>query len=224
MHILLAEDDLSLGRLTKKLLEKKGGYQVDWVTDGEDALYYAESTHYDVLILDWMLPEKSGIDVCSELRNSGYSSAIIMLTARDSVGDRVEGLDAGADDYLVKPFEIDELLARVRALGRRNFSPIVEDAVTMRDFKLNRTAMSISRQQMTVNLTQREFQLLDLLEQNKGMVLSRDLLLERIWGIDSEVTTKIVDATVKLLRKKLAAFEAQDMIESIRSVGYKLND
>lgn len=134
MHILLAEDDLSLGRLTKKLLEKKGGYQVDWVTDGEDALYYAESTHYDVLILDWMLPEKSGIDVCSELRNSGYSSAIIMLTARDSVGDRVEGLDAGADDYLVKPFEIDELLARVRALGRRNFSPIVEDAVTMRDF------------------------------------------------------------------------------------------
>lgn len=223
MQILLAEDDQNLGALVKKLLEKKGNYQVDWVDNGDDALFYAESTHYDVVILDWMMPGLTGIEVCQTLRNQGYQNAIIMLTAKDDVNDRVQGLDSGADDYLVKPFESSELLARIRTLLRRNFSPIIEDFVTIHDFKLNRTDMTLIKNKSQITLTQREFQLLDLLEQNKGIVLSRDQLLERIWGIDSDVTTKIVDATVKLLRKKLNQVTEHEIIISVRGVGYKMN-
>ena len=223
MHILLAEDDQNLGALVKKLLEKKGNYQVDWVDNGDDALFYAESTHYDVVILDWMMPGLTGIKVCQTLRTRGYQNAIIMLTAKDDVDDRVHGLDSGADDYLVKPFESSELLARIRTLLRRNFSPIIEDFVTIHDFKLNRTDMTLIKNNEHITLTQREFQLLDLLEQNKGIVLSRDQLLERIWGIDSDVTTKIVDATVKLLRKKLNQVTEHEIIISVRGVGYKMN-
>lgn len=112
MNILLAEDDVRLGQLVSHMLKKKGGYRVDWVEQGGDAYDYALASHYDVLILDWMMPEKDGITVCRELRSAGYGGPILMLTAKDAIQDRVEGLDAGADDYLVKPFEMDELFAR----------------------------------------------------------------------------------------------------------------
>ncbi len=117
VNILLAEDDVRLGELTAHLLKRKGGYQVEWVTQGDDVYEYAMASHYDVLILDWMLPGEEGVQICNRLRKDGYTGAIIMLTAKDAVQDRVIGLDAGADDYLVKPFEVDELLARVRAVG-----------------------------------------------------------------------------------------------------------
>lgn len=221
MHILLAEDDLKLGELIAYMLHKKAGYKVEWVQDGEDAYFYSTSAHYDILILDWMMPKESGIDVCKRLRKEGYSGAILMLTAKDSVEDRITGLDAGADDYLVKPFEIDELLARLRALSRRNFAPIIEEEMHVQDLVLNRTSQIVVCGEEKIQLSPREFQLLDLLIQNKGQVLPREVILDRIWGIDADVSIKTIDATVKLLRKKLEKIGKQDTLHSIRGVGYK---
>lgn len=222
MNILLAEDDPQLGELIVYMLKKRGEYQVEWVMEGEDAYYYATSSHYDVLILDWMMPNGDGIDVCRRLRKQGYSGAILMLTAKDTVQDRIEGLDAGADDYLVKPFEIGELLARLRALSRRNFAPILEEEMAIGHIILNRMSHSVRKGQTEIQLSPREFQLLDLLVQNKGQVLPREVILERIWGSGAEVAPKTIDATVKLIRKKLEAFDKQDLLQSIRGVGYKV--
>jgi DNA-binding response OmpR family regulator len=224
MNILLAEDDLKLGELISYMLKKKAGYQVDWVNEGEDAYLYSASSHYDVLILDWMMPNGTGVEVCRRLRKEGYSGAILMLTAKDSVEDRINGLDAGADDYLIKPFEIEELLARLRALTRRNFAPIVEDEVHYRNLILSRISQVLSDGNKEIQLSPREFQLLDLLLQNRGQVLPRELILERIWGLDTEVSTKTIDATVKLLRKKLDSFGKYDLLQSIRGVGYKIEN
>ncbi|RLQ97439.1 response regulator transcription factor [Falsibacillus albus] len=221
MNILLAEDDEQLGELIVFMLQKKGGYKVDWVMDGEDAYAYANASHYDVLVLDWMMPKEDGISVCRHLRQEGYSGAILILTAKDAVQDRIEGLDAGADDYLVKPFEIDELLARLRALSRRNYAPILEDRLVINDMVLNRTSQTVRQGEQEIQLSRREFQLLDFLVQNKGQVLPRELILDRVWGLDADVSTKTIDATIKLLRKKLDMIEKQDMLQSIRGVGYK---
>ncbi len=221
MNILFAEDDIRLGELIVYMLKKKGSYQVEWVVDGEDAYYYATASHYDVIIMDWMMPNGTGIDVCQRLRKQGYSGAILMLTAKDTVGDRIEGLDAGADDYLVKPFEIDELLARLRALSRRNYAPILEEEIEIQGLILNRMSHSVRLGSDEIQLSPREFQLLDLLVKNKGQVLPREVILERIWGYDSEVAPKTIDATVKLIRKKLQSFGKQGLVESIRGVGYK---
>jgi DNA-binding response OmpR family regulator len=221
MNILLAEDDVRLGELIVYMLKKKGGYNVEWVMEGEEAYYYATSAHYDVIIMDWMMPNGTGVEICSRLRKQGYSGAILMLTAKDAVQDRIEGLDSGADDYLVKPFEIDELLARLRALGRRNYAPIMEEEVKLHDLILNRTSYMVCSGEETIQLSPREFQLLDLLIQNKGQVLPREIILERIWGGDSEVAPKTIDATVKLIRKKLGSLGKQDLLQSVRGVGYR---
>ncbi|MFD2614245.1 response regulator transcription factor [Paenibacillus gansuensis] len=222
MRLLLAEDDPLLGELIVHMLKKKAGYTVEWVTDGEDAYDYAAASIYDVLILDWMMPGRSGTDVCRELRKDGYRGAVLMLTAKDTLQDRVEGLDAGADDYLVKPFEIDELLARLRALSRRNFAPIQDDTVRLGRYVVHRTNQTVHLGGERIQLSPREFQLLDLLLQNKGMVLAREVILDRIWGLDADVNLKTIDATVKLLRKKLGSSEQDGLIQSVRGVGYKL--
>lgn len=222
MNILLAEDDVRLGELIKYMVMKKGGYNVEWVQDGEDAYYYAASTHYDVIIMDWMMPNKTGVEVCRKLRKEGYPGAILMLTAKDTVQNRIEGLDAGADDYLVKPFEIDELLARLRALSRRNYAPILEEEVVMDDLVFNRISCTIRLGSENVQLSPREFQLLDFLMQNKGQILPREVILERVWGLESDIALKTIDATVKLIRKKLHSFGKQSLLQSIRGVGYKL--
>ena len=223
MNILLAEDDLKLGELISYMLKKKADYQVEWVKEGEDAFFYSTTSHYDVLILDWMMPNGTGVEVCRRLRQEGYSGAILMLTARDSVEDRITGLDAGADDYLVKPFEIDELLARLRALSRRNFAPIVEDEINYHDLILSRISQVLRCGDNEIQLSPREFQLLDLLLQNRGQVLPRDLILDRIWS-DTDVSLKTIDATVKLLRKKLDSIGKYDLLESVRGVGYKIEN
>lgn len=221
MNILLAEDDLQLGELISFMLKKKEGYKVDWVMEGADAYDYALAAHYEILILDWMMPNGDGVEVCRRLRKKGYSGAILMLTAKDTVQNRIEGLDSGADDYLIKPFEIEELLARLRALSRRNYAPIKEEEIHLLDMVLNRTSQTVLQDDQEIQLSPREFQLLDLLLQNRGQVLSRELILDRIWGYDTDVSIKTIDATVKLLRKKLGQFGKHDMIQSIRGVGYK---
>ena len=192
MKILLAEDDLRLGKLTKYMLEQNK-ISVEWITDGGEVEEYARYTDYDVLVLDWMMPNVTGVDACRSLRQNGYEKAILMLTARDSVEDRVTGLDAGADDYLVKPFEFAELLARLRALSRRSTQQITHDEISVGAFMLNRTAKSLTKNGEVIQLSPREFQIFDLLAQNIGMVVPREVILDRIWGMEAEVTDNNID-------------------------------
>ncbi len=223
MHILLAEDDTRLGELIVHMLQKKAGYTVDWVTTGSDAYDHIAYSPYHILILDWMMPDGDGLSLCTRLRKEGYTGAILMLTARDSLQDRIDGLDAGADDYLVKPFEIGELLARLRALSRRNYAPIQAEEMKFGELVLNRTEQIVSLGTHAVQLTPREFQLFDLLVQNRGVVLTREVILDRVWGMESDVGPKTIDATIKLLRRKLAELDNKELIQSARGLGYKVD-
>ena len=221
MKVLLAEDDLKLGKLTQYMLEQNG-IATEWVTTG-DAIYdYAMYEQYDVLVLDWMMPKMSGVDACRQLREAGYQRAILLLTARDAIEDRVTGLDAGADDYLVKPFEFAELMARLRALGRRSSQKIQRDVMELGEFTLDRTSKVLKKNDQIIQLSPREFQIFDLLVQNIGIVVPRDIILDRIWGIESDVSSNNIDSYVKLLRKKLNTADGQISIATIRGVGYKL--
>ena len=221
MHVLLAEDDMKLGKLIKYMLEQNG-ISTEWVTTGDMIYDYAMYEDYDVLVLDWMMPKMSGVDACKKLRSDGYQRAILLLTARDSIEDRVTGLDAGADDYLVKPFEFAELMARLRALGRRSSQKIQQDIMALGDFTLDRTSKILKKGEQVIQLSPREFQIFDLLVQNTGIVVPRDIILDRIWGLESEVSSNNIDSYVKLLRKKLESSDGQMMISTIRGVGYKL--
>lgn len=221
MRVLLAEDDKRLGKLIKYMLEQNQ-IQVEWVTNGSDIYEYATYTEYDILILDWMMPGESGVSACERLRQDGYERAILMLTARDSIEDRVTGLDAGADDYLVKPFEFAELLARLRALGRRTTQKIQQDIVEVGEFTLNRTAKVLKKGSEVIQLSPREFQLFDLLAQNIGIVVPREIILDRIWGLEADVSSNNIDSYMKLLRKKLDLGKGHTIIKTVRGVGYKL--
>ena len=221
MRILLAEDDKRLGKLIKYMLEQNQ-IQVEWVQDGSAIYDYSTYTDYDILVLDWMMPGESGVDACRRLRKAGYERAILMLTARDSVEDRVTGLDAGADDYLVKPFEFAELLARLRALGRRSTQKIQQEVVEVGGFTLNRTSKVLKRGDQVIQLSPREFQLFDLLAQNAGIVVPRDIILDRIWGLESDVSSNNIDSYMKILRKKLDVGDGKSLIKTVRGFGYKL--
>ena len=221
MRVLLAEDDKRLGKLIKYMLEQNQ-IQVEWVTDGSDIYDYAKFTDYDILVLDWMMPGESGVDACRRLRKDGYERAILMLTARDSVEDRVTGLDAGADDYLVKPLEFAELLARLRALGRRSTQKIQQDIIEVGGYTLNRTAKVLKKDDQVIQLSPREFQIFDLLAQNLGIVVPRDIILDRIWGLESDVSSNNIDSYMKILRKKLDTGDGKNLIKTVRGVGYKL--
>ncbi len=221
MKILLAEDDERLGKLIVHML-KKERYSVDWITNGKDAFNYALSSTYDVVILDWMMPYESGVSVCRKLRDSAYQGAILMLTAKDALDDRVAGLDAGADDYLVKPFAFEELFARIRALGRRTSKILQEEVVTVNDLELHIAKRTVYRKGTEIYLTPKEFQLLELLMRNRGQVIPRDLIIDRIWGYDAEVTNNNLDAFVRLLRKKIDRQGERKLIHNVRGIGYKL--
>ncbi|MFA6849939.1 MAG: response regulator transcription factor [Selenomonadaceae bacterium] len=221
MRVLLAEDDKRLGNLIKYMLEQNDIF-VEWVISGDLAYEYAMYDEYDILILDWMMPIESGVSACKRLRENGYEKAVLILTAKDAVEDRVTGLDAGADDYLIKPFEFEELLARLRALGRRSSQKIQQDVLQIGEFSLNRTAKVLRKKQQVIQLSPREFQIFDLLAQNIGIVVPRDIILDRIWGLESEVSSNNIDSYVKLLRKKLDLGDDKTMIHTIRGVGYKL--
>ncbi|MED3662857.1 response regulator transcription factor [Ureibacillus sp. FSL K6-8385] len=222
MNILFAEDDEHLGKMVYHLLKKEYG-RVDWVKDGQSAYDYAMFTDYDVIILDWMMPELSGLEVCKRLRENGYNGGILFLTAKDSVEDVVEGLDSGADDYLIKPFKFEELVARIRALSRRVDKPF-EETLTFDDLELNLNTHEVKRNGKVIELSKKEYELLELLLRNKHQVLPREMIIERIWGFDAEITDNALDALVKLLRKKVDVPGKPSIIKNVRGVGYKLRD
>lgn len=221
MYILLAEDDKKLGRLIVHMLSKEK-HTVDWVTDGDSALDYISSTLYDLVLLDWMMPEVSGIDVCRQLRNHHFQGLILMLTAKDDVLDRVEGLDAGADDYIVKPFQFEELFARVRALERRGNIPFIDNVLKVGELTLDRVNHKVCRKEQEIQLSPKEYQLLNILMSNPEQILPRDVLLDKIWGIEADVSDNNLDALVRLLRKKVETSEGGRLIHNIRGVGYRL--
>ncbi len=220
MNILLAEDDKQLGSLLSTML-RRADFQVTWVECGEEAYEKVYSADYEVLILDWMMPGLSGVGLCQRLRSENYQGKILLLTARDSVEDKVSGLDSGADDYLVKPFEFPELVARIRALARRAENYLQEEA-DYGEFKLNRSAETLSNKNGTIQLSPREFKIVDILLLNRDKVIPREMLMDRVWGIDGDITTNNLDAHIKLLRKKIAQITSEEIIKTVRGVGYKI--
>jgi len=220
--ILLIEDEHGLAGFMKWEFEHEG-YDVTWHSDGRTGLNAALSSSWDIIILDVMLPSLSGIEVCRRVR-SQLDVPIIMITARDAVPDRVAGLDSGADDYVVKPFAIEEVLARIRALSRRGqrHPQTVQEVLKFSNLMLNRATREVSREGTPIELTAREFELLSIFMENANRVLSRQVLLEEIWGYDFEVETNVVDVYVRYLRQKVENPFDSRLIHTIRGVGYIL--
>lgn len=222
MRVLIAEDDQRLAKMLRLHLER-AGYQVDVAIDGIDALDQCQTFRYDLLVLDWMMPHKSGIEVAAELRKNHFEGGILMLTARDTEIDLVHGLDSGADDYLVKPFQSNELLARLRALSRRQKKAFV-DTVSYQGLELDVSSQMISYNQHPLELTRREFEFLSLLLRRPEQVMGRELIIEVVWGIGADVTDNALDALVRLVRKKLETVGAPALIKTVRGFGYRLGD
>ncbi len=221
MRVLYVEDEKRLAAAVVQLL-KEDHYMIDTAYDGETGLDLALTNSYDVLVLDIMLPELSGLEILRSVREAGLDVPILLLTAKDTVDDRVQGLDAGADDYLVKPFANKELLARVRALTRRSGNLIPNENFTVGPFAVNFAEHTIARNGVVLNLTTKEFQLLELLLRNHNKVMSKELILDRIWGPDAEVIGNAVENYVHFLRKKIDLPTQPSFIETVRGVGYVL--
>lgn len=213
------EDEDKLRDLIVRALSEEG-HVVDAAADGEEAVYLIGEVDYEALVLDWMLPKISGVDVCKRMRDAEDWTPVIMLTARDALEDRVQGLDAGADDYLVKPFAFGELSARIRALGRRGTTPRPV-VLTSGDIVLDPAAHTVSVEQRGIDLTPKEFALLEHLLRHEGEVLSRASLIEHVWDFAYDGASNVVDVYIGYLRKKLG--DAGERIESIRGVGYRLS-
>lgn len=220
MNILLAEDEPRVATFIKKgLLEE--GHMVDVATDGVEALSLAHVGSYDVIVLDVMLPGKNGFQVTAELRATGHSTPILMLTAKDSSEDIVRGLDVGADDYLTKPFDFAELLARVRAVGRR-VQPVQPHLLRFGDIEVDRIQHEVRRAGESVELTPTEFRLLEALMRTPGQVIKRTELLDRVWGMRFDPGTSLIDVHIANLRKKLEAGGKARAIIAVKGVGFKL--
>ncbi|MDJ0694116.1 MAG: response regulator transcription factor [Mastigocoleus sp. MO_167.B18] len=221
-HILLVEDEVKLARFVELELSFEG-YQVSVANDGLSGLTMARESHPDIVILDWMLPGMSGVDICRRLRSTGEKVPIILLTAKDEVSDRVTGLDAGADDYVVKPFSIEELLARIRAHLRRNQEEDV-DVLLFENLKLNRSTREVYRGTRQIELTAKEFDLLEHLMSHPRQVITRDRILEEVWGYDFMGDSNIIEVYIRYLRLKLEANSEKRLIQTIRGVGYVLRE
>ena len=220
MRVLVVEDfELLRDSLSQGLRE--AGYAVDTAADGEEALWFARSGEFDCIILDLMLPKLNGLKVLRRLREKDSVTPVLILTARDAPGDRVDGLDAGADDYLVKPFERQELLARLRALLRRR-PPRGQAALSVGDLKLNPDTHEVIRGEREIELTQREFELLEYLMRNERIVVSRQRLLDEVWGYDPFSMTNTIEVFVSNLRRKLEASGEPRLLHTIRGAGYVL--
>jgi two-component system OmpR family response regulator len=218
MRILLVEDEIKMARALRRGLEQEG-YAVDAAADGDAALRRALDEEYDAIVLDVMLPGRDGFAVCRELRTSDRWAPVLMLTARDDVNDRIRGLDAGADDYLVKPFSFGELLARLRALVRRGAAERPA-ALTTDDVVLDPAAHTVHRDGAPIELSAREFALLEFLMRRSGEVVSRGRILEHVWDVNHAGFSNVVDVYVGYLRRKLEVPFDRPLIRTVRGVGY----
>ncbi len=228
MRILLVEDEPDLGAAIKRTLNQHS-YIVDWVLDGTSAWDYLETqwTEYTLVILDWLLPGLSGIELLKRLRSKNNPLPVLMLTAKDSMEDKVMGLDAGADDYLVKPFGMAELLARLRALQRRS-SQLQPQQLQVGNLTLDYGTNTVSRtstegETQVIPLTSKEFQLLEYFMQHPNQILTRDQLLARMWEVGAEPISNVVAAQIRLLRRKLAQYGCEGLIETVYGLGYRFH-
>ncbi|MEA5526417.1 response regulator transcription factor, partial [Nodularia spumigena] len=224
-HILLVEDEVKLARFIELELSYEG-YQVSVAYDGLTALTAARELDIDLVILDWMLPGLSGLEICRRLRSTGDQVPVILLTAKDEVSDghRVAGLDAGADDYVVKPFSVEELLARVRAHLRRNQDADAGDILQFEDLSLNRRTREVFRGQRLIDLTAKEFDLLEYLLTHPRQVITRDRILEQVWDYDFIGDSNIIEVYIRYLRLKLETNNEKRLIQTVRGVGYVLRE
>ena len=221
MRILLVEDERQIADFIVRGLAENG-YSVDVAHDGEEALHWPEVAEFDIIILDVMLPSVDGVEVCRTLRRQGLRTAILMLTARDAVEDRVRGLDSGADDYLIKPFAFAELLARLRALSRRE-PVLLGTELKVGDLVLDTTTRQVTRTGASVELTAKEFALLECLMRHPNQVLSRTVIAEHVWNYDFDNATNVIDVHVKNLRKKIDEGFEPKLIHTVRGVGYRIS-
>jgi DNA-binding response OmpR family regulator len=221
-HILLVEDEIKLARFIELELQSEG-YRVTVAHDGMSGLSLVRESEPDLAILDWMMPGLTGVELCRRLRSTGIKIPVILLTAKDEVGDRVTGLDAGADDYLVKPFSIEELLARIRAHLRRT-QETDTDLLQFEDLSLNRRTREVHRGQRSIDLTAKEFDLLQYLMSHPRQVFTREQILENIWGYDFLGDSNIIEVYVRYLRLKLEYDSEKRLIHTARGVGYSLRE
>lgn len=219
----MIEDDKELCNILKIEMDKNQFF-VDFCHNGEDADFYINSNAYDVIILDRMLPGKDGISILHEIRSKSNFTPVIMLTAMNTLQDRIEGLDQGADDYLSKPFETEELFARIRALARRSTKLENTDIYTFGDISLDTRNLCIRHYDEACSLSKRESDLLAFFIHNKGITLERDLILTRVWGADSFVTDGNLDNFIHFLRKRLKSIHSQITLKTVRGVGYRLEE
>ena len=217
--LVVAEDDPAVRNAVQRVLELEG-YEVSVTKDGVAALDAILTTSPDAVVMDVMMPFSDGLSVCRELRRRANRTPILLLTARHEIGDRVAGLDAGADDYLVKPFSVDELLARVRALLRRNTASTNSTVLHLADLSLDSTRREVRRGSRLVDLTKTEFDLLQVLLEQSGIVLSREYLYEHIWGFDFETNSKSLDVYIGYLRRKIEQDDESKLLHTVRGVGY----
>lgn len=219
MRILVIEDDRSISKLVLQRLSEEG-YAADSCPDGETGLEYAEGTSYDCILLDLMLPKKTGLEVLERLRHDGNNAYILIMTALGSVEDRVKGLDFGADDYLVKPFSLDELMARIRALKRRSADSSRSRILSLDDLEVDTVSRTVKRSGKPVELTSREYALLEYLMRNAGTVLTRTQIDEHVWDYSFYTESNIVDVYIRYLRNKIDRGFQNSLIHTVRGTGY----
>ena len=222
MQVLIVEDDMHLSKALEHIL-KENDYGVDVVHNGADGLAYAECDIYDVIILDVMLPKMDGFTVVAELRRKKVSTPVLLLTARDAVPDKIKGLDSGADDYMTKPFSPAELLAHLRALTRRQ-GEVQFETITAGDLTLNLESYDLSCGDKTIHLSFKEFQLAKVLMSNYEGVVSKETIINKVWGIESTAEDNNVEAYISFLRKKMRFLGSNTCIETIRKAGYRFRE
>lgn len=223
MKILVVEDEKDLNKIITKYL-KKSNYSVDSAYNGEEALDYINVGEYDVIILDIMMPKMNGYDFIKRIRRDKNNVAVLMLTAKDSLEDKVKGLDLGADDYLVKPFEFDELLARIRAMLRRNYRESATNILVIGDVELDTVKKSVTKNGSIIELTAKEYEVLEYLLRNKNHILSREQIREHVWDFDYEGESNIIDILIKNIRQKIDDNKEESIIQTKRGAGYVIRE
>lgn len=220
MRVLLVEDERKVAAYVQRSLEEQG-YAVDVASDGHEVWDWVQVTNYDLMVVDVMLPGMNGFEVCRKLRDRGIAAPVLLLTARDAIHDRITGLDSGADDYLTKPFAMEELHARLRALLRRSGSP-EKIVLEVQDLKMDTTSRRVTRGEKEIELTAKEYAILECLLRRANQVLSRDTIAQHVWNFGVYHQSNVVDVYIRNLRRKLDSGRTTKLIETVRGVGYRL--